>query len=78
MLANIDPWIRKDDDESGWAQIFYSEAGPGEESGTDEEEATFDSLGPGELGTRDADSLTTGDFSEAGSHHPLGKSLKLL
>ena len=68
--------IRKDDDESGWAQIFYSEAaGPGEESGGDEdEEATFDSLGPGELGGRDTDSVITGDFSEAWSPcHPLCK-----
>ena len=64
--------IRKDDDESGWAQIFYSEA-QGEESGGDEdEEATFDSLGPGELGGRDTDSIVTGDFSEAWSpSHPL-------
>ena len=68
--------IRKDDDESGWAQIFYSEAaGQGDESGGDEdEEATFDSFGPGELGGRDTDSVITGDFSEAWSpHHPLCK-----
>ena len=68
--------IRKDDDESGWAQIFYSEAaGQGDESGGDEdEEATFDSFGPGELGGRDTDSVITGDFSEAWSpSHPLCK-----
>ena len=71
--------IRKDDDESGWAQIFYSEAaGPGEES-AEEEEATFDSLGPGELGGQDTDSVITGDFSEAwSSRHPLCKRFVLL
>ena len=53
--------IRKDDDESGWAQIFYSEH-KSEDSGDsdDYEEATFE--GGGEA--RDSESIVTGDFSE--------------
>ena len=51
--------IRKDDDESGWTQIFFSEHQASEDP-EDEEEATFD----GGLDTEDTDSITTADFSE--------------
>ena len=34
--------IRKDDDESGWAQIFYSQRQPDESREEEEEDATFE------------------------------------
>ena len=34
--------IRKDDDESGWAQIFYSQRQADENKEEEEEEATFE------------------------------------
>jgi len=57
--------IRKDDDESGWAQIFYSSR-QGDNSKDDEyEEATFE--GAGDLEAGDNDSITTADYSEVDS-----------
>ena len=50
--------IRKDDDESGWTQIFFSQNQS--EDTEDEDEATFD----GGLDTGDADSITTADMNE--------------
>ena len=52
--------IRKDDDESGWAQIFYTQQSDDTRDTDDDDEATFD----GGLETGDTDSITTADYSE--------------